>query len=113
MLFHKNANESITVDMMYTYNKFNYAELPEFDAKAIELPFENSEVSMMVILPNKIGDLKSLEEKLVGKDLNDISSKMTEQYVKLFFPKLNIEYEIDLKEPSKEVCLKKNIYKIL
>lgn len=102
MPFYKNENENITVDMMYTYNKFNYAELPEFDAKAIELPYENSEISMMIILPNKMGDLKNLEKKLVGKDLNDISSKMTEQNVKLSLPKFSIEYDIDLKDHLKK-----------
>lgn len=85
MPFHKNANESKTVDMMYTNNKFNYTALPEFDAEIIELPNGNSKISKILIFRNKKEYFKRLEERILGENLNDVAANIYRKNVKIMF----------------------------
>jgi len=101
--FHLNANQQTEVDMMYNDDLYNYVELKDLDATAIEMKYENSDLSMMIILPNQMNGLKSLESKLNNIDLNEISRQMQMLDVDVFLPKFKIEFDIDLKEPLKKL----------
>lgn len=103
--FHINSKQQVQVDTMYIDDRFNYADLPELDATALELPYENSDLSMLIILPKQVEGLQNLESKLQGLDLNEITSKMSESDVDVFLPKFRIEFDIDLKEPLMKMGL--------
>ncbi|KAM7344415.1 serine protease inhibitor 42Dd-like [Cochliomyia hominivorax] len=103
--FHTNNKENQEVDMMYQDDDFGYVDLPELKAKALELPYENSDISMLIILPDDKEGLAELEKKLKGVDLNVITSKMQEESVDVLLPKFRIEFDIDLKEPLKKLGL--------
>uniref|UniRef100_A0A1I8Q6X4 Serpin domain-containing protein n=1 Tax=Stomoxys calcitrans TaxID=35570 RepID=A0A1I8Q6X4_STOCA len=103
--FKINSKQQVQVDMMYQDDKFKYADLPEYNAKALEMPYENSDLSMLLILPNEVEGLAQLESQLKGKDLNEIASKLTQADVDVFLPKFRIEFDIDLKEPLKKMGL--------
>lgn len=89
---------------MYQDDKFNYVDLPEYNAKALEMSYKDSDLSMLLILPNQVDGLSKLETQLKGVDLNDISSKMRSEDVDVFLPKFRIEFDINLKEPLTKVC---------
>ncbi|XP_037825047.1 serine protease inhibitor 42Dd isoform X2 [Lucilia sericata] len=101
--FHLNSKQKLEVDTMYTDDRFGYVELPELEATALEMPYENSDLSMLIILPKQIDGLEKLESNLKGLDLNDITSKMLVESVDVFLPKFRIEFDIDLKEPLKKM----------
>uniref|UniRef100_A0A1L8EFW9 Putative serpin n=1 Tax=Haematobia irritans TaxID=7368 RepID=A0A1L8EFW9_HAEIR len=103
--FKVNSKQEVQVDMMYQDDKFRYADLPEYNAKALEMPYEKSDLSMLVILPNEVEGLAKLESQLKGVDLNDITSKMYTADVDVFLPRFRIEFDIDLKEPLKKMGL--------
>ncbi|XP_073847021.1 uncharacterized protein [Musca autumnalis] len=103
--FKMNNKQQVQVDMMYQDDEFLYGELPEYEAKVLEMPYENSDLSMLIILPNSVEGLAKLEEKLKGVDLNEISSKLRKHDVDVFLPKFRIEFDIDLKEPLKKMGL--------
>ncbi|XP_075168017.1 serine protease inhibitor 42Dd-like isoform X2 [Haematobia irritans] len=103
--FKVNTKQEVQVDMMYQDNKFRYADLPEYNAKALEMSYEKSDLSMLVILPNEVEGLAKLESQLKGVDLNDITSKMYTADVDVFLPRFRIEFDIDLKEPLKKMGL--------
>uniref|UniRef100_A0A1L8EG14 Putative serpin n=1 Tax=Haematobia irritans TaxID=7368 RepID=A0A1L8EG14_HAEIR len=103
--FKVNSKQEVQVDMMYQDDKFRYADLPEYKAKALEMPYEKSDLSMLVILPNEVEGLAKLESQLKGVDLNDIASKMYTADVDVFLPRFRIEFDIDLKEPLKKMGL--------
>ncbi|ROT83127.1 serine proteinase inhibitor 6 [Penaeus vannamei] len=42
------------VQMMSQSGRFNYGNVPSLEAKILELPYENSSVSMFILLPNDI-----------------------------------------------------------
>lgn len=109
MTFFMQNKQKNSIDMMYTGDYFNYVDLPELNAEAVELPYENSDISMLVILPYEIEGLKMLENKLKGKDLNDITSQMREERIEVYLPKFRIAFQIDLKEPLQQVNVFTNI----
>ncbi|XP_075165261.1 serine protease inhibitor 42Dd-like [Haematobia irritans] len=103
--FKINSIQEVQVDMMYENDTFRYADLPQYNAKALEMPYEKSDLSMLVILPNEVEGLAKLESQLKVVDLNDITSKMYTADVNVFLPKFRIEFDIGLKEPLKKMGL--------
>ncbi|XP_019767864.2 antitrypsin isoform X2 [Dendroctonus ponderosae] len=91
--FYVSATERTTVDMMFTEDTFKYAESADLDAKFIELPYEGGNVSMTVVLPNKVEGLAALERNLqaVFQPQN-----YQELYVSVKLPTFLTETELNL-----------------
>ncbi|KAM7344604.1 serine protease inhibitor 42Dd-like [Cochliomyia hominivorax] len=99
-------NEQIKrVQMMHNKAHYKYADLPELEASALELPYKNSNISMLIILPKEITGLQKLEASLYNADFNDISSKMQMSNVDISLPKFHLEYEINLEQPLSKLGL--------
>jgi serpin B len=82
--------------------EFNYME--NNDLQAIEMPYLQEKLSMIVILP-KNNDLASLEKKLSLQQINDWKSKFKKQRVDLLFPK----FSFNKKYLAKEILSKMGI----
>ncbi|XP_075168958.1 serine protease inhibitor 42Dd-like [Haematobia irritans] len=95
--FWLNNHESIKVPTMFADNWYYYADYPELDAKAIELFFENMDLSMWFILPNKRDGLYELEQKLKGIDFKDLERLWEWSSVTVYLPKFGFEFDTDLK----------------
>lgn len=96
-------NDAVKVDMMYLNHKIKYREFPDIDSSAIELPYKDSDLSMMIILPNTKTGLKTLESKLATLNLADMSKNMYETEVNLKLPRFKIEFSIKLNEPLEKM----------
>ncbi|XP_034652781.1 LOW QUALITY PROTEIN: serine protease inhibitor 42Dd [Drosophila subobscura] len=96
--FSLNLSDRIKVDMMYQEDKFKYAELPHLQARAVQLPYEHSNISMLILLPDTTCGILELEQRLQSVDLADIEAAMTLEDVDLALPKLTLEFDVDLKE---------------
>ncbi|XP_071562389.1 serine protease inhibitor 3/4-like isoform X6 [Temnothorax nylanderi] len=96
--FHIDANTVKEVPTMYRKGNYKYAELPEYDAKCIELPYANKEVSMVIILPNKIDGLTALTDKLeeVSAECSTRLAQTYEREVRVFLPKFKTESKLNL-----------------
>ncbi|XP_077272885.1 serine protease inhibitor 3/4-like isoform X3 [Temnothorax americanus] len=96
--FHIDANTVREVPTMYRKGNYKYAELPEYDAKCIELPYANKEVSMVIILPNKIDGLAALTDKLeeVSAECSTRLAQTYEREVRVFLPKFKTESKLNL-----------------
>ncbi|XP_066141296.1 serine protease inhibitor 3/4-like isoform X4 [Euwallacea fornicatus] len=103
--FYLNDNDTIEVEMMNTKGKYFYKEDETLDAKVLELPYSNSDVSLLVILPNKKNGIADLEKKLAETDLTKITENMFKPEVVVKLPKFKIETTIDLNEPLKKIGL--------
>lgn len=101
--FFLNEQDSVTTDFMKIKKHFKYGILSQLDATAIELPYKDSDISMLIILPNSRTGLSALEGKLNTINLGDISSKLYSQEVNVEIPKFKIEFDIKLNEPLKKV----------
>ncbi|XP_017079020.1 serine protease inhibitor 42Dd [Drosophila eugracilis] len=96
-MFHMDQDSHVGVNMMYQEDKFRFADLPQLKARAVQLPYEYSNIHMLILLPNEISGLKDLELQLKDVDLADIDAAMTLEDVEIFLPRMSIEYDVDLK----------------
>ncbi|XP_018347603.1 PREDICTED: serine protease inhibitor 3/4-like isoform X4 [Trachymyrmex septentrionalis] len=98
--FHIDANTVKDVPTMYRKGNYKYVELPEYDAKCIELPYANEEVSMVIILPNKIDGLAALTDKLeeVSAECSSRLTQIYEREVRVYLPRFRSETKLDLKD---------------
>ncbi|XP_054737701.1 uncharacterized protein LOC129244112 [Anastrepha obliqua] len=98
--FSSGGRRSVNVDMMWTVNNFRYGEVNELDAKVIELPYQNIEYSMLVLLPNQMNGLSSLVQRLLGKNLVGlVDSRLSSQKVEVRLPKFGFEFGVSLEQP--------------
>ena len=74
-----------------------YVELAEFKSKALKIPYKDSNISMLSILPHDNDDQKTLERKLQNCNFNEILPETTME-VQVELHKYRIEWDIDLKE---------------
>ncbi|KAG5311913.1 SPB10 protein, partial [Pseudoatta argentina] len=97
--FHIDANTVKDVPTMYRKGNYKYTELPKYDAKCIELPYANKDVSMVIILPNKIDGLAALTDKLeeVSAECNSRLIQIYKREVRLYLPRFRSETKLDLK----------------
>lgn len=82
---------------------FRYAEFPELDAKGINLPYKDSDMSMFIILPNRRSGLAQLEAKLKTVNLQDLQRNMYKSEVEVSLPKFKIEFEVSLVDALRKV----------
>lgn len=92
MLFYNTPETKTEVDMMGLNTDLFYAENEELDAKFLKLPYENNEVSMIIVLPNKKDGLRSLETR-IEKVLQP--QNFTEAKVYAQIPKFTTEAKVE------------------
>ncbi|MCK5233845.1 MAG: serpin family protein [Candidatus Aenigmarchaeota archaeon] len=80
--------------------KFNYAETN--DAQILELPYDNDDLSMLIILP-KENDLGALEESLNSENVPKFKSMLRKQRVDIYIPKFKFETKYFMVETLKKM----------
>ena len=53
-----------------------FAHVDEIDADVVELPYENDALSMIVVVPSNVSDVKNLADKLESFDFSKINEKL-------------------------------------
>lgn len=99
--FYNTKNNIIQIDMMHQDERFPYVNISELDAQMIIMNFNNnqSDLSMVILLPNEIEGLDEMDRKLKLKTVNlsDILKSVgAEKNVRLTLPKFKAEFEIKL-----------------
>lgn len=103
--FYLSDNYFSNVEMMNTKAAFSYKEDENLDAKVLELPYSNKDISLIIILPNQRNGIYELERKLVGYDINKITKNLYQPEVIVKLPKFKIESTIELNDPLAELGL--------
>lgn len=101
--FYTSETDSVEVDTMHVKDRFRYGEWEELDATALELPYKDSDMSMLIVLPNQRTGLGELVAKLKDADLAELTTKMYRTEVSVALPKFKIEHEVKLPAVLKEV----------
>ena len=100
----KNADNSVKqVDMMYQkYEYINYYE--DNKIQMIELPYENNDFSMIIILPRE-NKYSSIYDYLKNEEINftEIIKNFQTEEVHLYLPRFTYEYSIVLNNKLKEM----------
>ncbi|XP_064547833.1 alaserpin-like isoform X2 [Drosophila montana] len=94
--FHLNEVDGVDVPMMNLKERFRYASLPDLDAAALELPYKDSDLSMLIVLPNSKTGLAQLEEKLRTTPLAQITDQLHSSQVVVKLPKFKAEFQVEL-----------------
>lgn len=102
--FYANEEEKSKVDFMHETGSYSHAVLDDLDASALELKYRDSDLSLLIILPNSRTGLSALETKLKSYNLGNVVEKLSEQLVKVAIPKFKVEYEVKLNNALKRVC---------
>jgi len=72
--FHLSASASVKTPLMHRGGSYNFFDGGSF--KALEIPYKNNELSMIVLLPNDVDGLKALEQSLTAAKLRDWTGKL-------------------------------------
>ena len=88
---------------MFNESDFNGAYLKDLDATALKLNYEKSSMSFVIVLPKSRTGLSKLETKLKNYDLAKITKNLKFRKYKIYIPKFEVEYEINLNNVLKKV----------
>ncbi|MHC4618280.1 MAG: serpin family protein [Planctomycetota bacterium] len=86
--------KKVNVPMMNQTSEFKYMEAPDF--QALELPYIDNELSMVVLLPKGFDGLSELEEKLTIQNVSEWLSKLTKREVIVSVPKFKMTSQFGL-----------------
>jgi serpin B len=90
------SSGEVEVEMMFQESKFPFGYSQQLKCKAIELKYETSNISMIVLLPDQNSSLKELESKLETQSLNDLLNSLSQFKVSLSLPKFKLESSLHL-----------------
>ncbi|ALC40702.1 Spn47C [Drosophila busckii] len=102
-----NEAQRMQLNMMRQVGQFRYGESKKLQAQILQLPFEESDMYMLFIVPQSITGLAALEEKLAGFDMNEVAARSIMQEVDITVPKFKLESDIDLKVPLQKLGIKR------
>ncbi|XP_043520442.1 antichymotrypsin-2-like isoform X1 [Frieseomelitta varia] len=94
-IFHVTRDQTKLVPTMFNKSQYNYGNIPILQAKFIEIPYTNTDIVMIIILPNEIDGLLNLQTNFSWEILTNASRLHGE--IELYLPKFKIEFTVDLK----------------
>ncbi|XP_040611716.1 serpin B9 [Mesocricetus auratus] len=99
MPFKINQKEKRPVQMMCQEDTFNLAYVDEIQAQVLVMPYEDMELSMVVLLPDDGVDLSKVENNLTFEKLTAWTRPdfMERTYLKVFLPKFKLQKDYDMK----------------
>lgn len=104
--FYTGESESVDVDYMLAIARpFNYADLDDLEARALQVQYYDSDFSMIFILPNNRTGLSVLETKLTDYDLSSITGDMYSLDLDVSIPKFTVEFQMELNVALNNVCI--------
>lgn len=93
--------EKIDVLMMNQRAELNYMETENF--QGLELPYVDSDLSMIILLPKKIDSLGELEKSLTAENLLSWTEKLHKSEVIVSFPKFKMTSQFSLNDVLKSM----------
>ncbi|EDW58701.1 serine protease inhibitor 42Dd [Drosophila virilis] len=99
--------QKMQLPMMRQAGQFRYGESRKLKSRILQLPFDESDVNMLLILPDETMGLAELESKLGEIDLNEVALKSVMHDVDITVPRFKFECDIDLKVPLKKLGIKR------
>lgn len=93
--FHVTAKQQKLVPTMYRKSSYAHGSIPTLKAKFIEIPYMNTDVSMIILLPDDVEGLANLQNKYTREALENVTVSTSE--IELYLPKFTIEFQMDLR----------------
>ncbi|XP_055962957.1 serpin B11 [Sorex fumeus] len=106
--FHLPGGKSVIVEMMYQIGTFKFAFIKEPEMRVLELPYVNSRLSMIILLPTGATNLEEIEKQLNLKTFHQWThaSDMMEREVEVHIPRFKLEIKYELNSLLKSLGMK-------
>lgn len=95
--FHLNSYQQEDVEMMDNYNTaypdYLYYHDEQLRFQLLEIPYSTDYLSMLILLPDEVGSLRSIVDRLNVPKLIELYFKMKEESVHVKLPKFQLETE--------------------
>ncbi|XP_012871719.1 PREDICTED: neuroserpin [Dipodomys ordii] len=102
--FTKDDESEVHIPMMYQQGEFYYGEFSDGSNEAggiyqvLEIPYENDDLSMMLVLSRQEVPLAALEPLVKAQLIEEWANSVKKQKVEVYLPRFTVEQEIDLKD---------------
>src|SRR5262249_37364542 len=103
--FHAGPGRDTRVPMMARTAAFGYFETG--DLQALQMPYEDRGLVMLVLLPRKADGLGELEKALTAERLADWTGRLREQKVDVSLPKFKLTSAFSLADTLAELGMRK------
>jgi len=90
--FHLEGGRTDQVPLMHQQEEIRYMQGNGY--QAVELVYRGDDLSMLVLLPDRIDGLRDLEKKLSPQLLHDCVAQMVVREVKCFFPRFKLTWGV-------------------
>ncbi|XP_040268819.1 alpha-1-antitrypsin-like [Bufo bufo] len=97
--FHVNENTTVKVPFMFRIGYYDVAI--HDDATVVSLPYKG-DAKALIIMPNE-GKLSEIEKHLCKEEIKKLKKSMSNEFVKLRFPKFSVSGTVNLKETLKKL----------
>lgn len=104
--FYVDETNTVKKQMMRTSDEFLYGEFDELDAQVLLLPYNNTDLSMLVVLPRSRTGLKQLVQKLVKVPLYNLVNNLNYNKVDVELPKFTANFQTELTEPLRKMGIR-------
>jgi serpin B len=94
--FRLSRDEEVQVPMMFHEEEFGYAE--RRGLQVLELPYVGGELSMIVLLPERVDGLASLEETLTARNLSKWTDRLERTEVQVSLPRFILRHGCELSD---------------
>jgi serpin B len=101
MNFNISSNNPVSVDYMVAENMYKFYD--DTELSAIEIPYSNNNLSMLIVMPKAYEGLGVLKNNIGIGFYNKINSQTVNQTVKLMMPKFTINSEYELSKIFKDM----------
>ena len=92
--FRISQTDQVIVPMMQQFRRFAFAAADELDL--LELPYAGDRLSMVLLLPKKVGGLAALEQSLSKENLDRWLGRLRQQPVRVSLPRFALGSRFDL-----------------
>jgi serpin B len=88
--FHLESGGTVTAPLMFLRGWFTYGRAGNY--QALDLVYESSDLSMLILLPDRHNPLQNLESMLSTRMLRDCVGQMTSREVDVYVPRFRIAW---------------------
>ncbi|XP_075167856.1 uncharacterized protein LOC142240023 [Haematobia irritans] len=106
--FYTSESTTVKVPMMYKRGRASYGWYQDLEASAVRLPYADSDLSMLIVLPDSLTGLAALMQKMKTIPLDSLTKNMrtTSRSVHIYLPKFKAELDIQLNEVLEKMGMK-------
>jgi serpin B len=94
--FHLLSGETIEAPLMRKWDRFSFLQADGL--KALEMPYSQGQLSMLLLLPDDAGGLEALESQLTAENIDRWLTEMRPMHLEVALPRFKIDSSFSLRE---------------